>query len=216
MEEEIQHLEQKLKIAKRKGRKGKLKKLIVKPDKLSAGIVVDQYAGEERGIVGGVGTTETVAPTPSRAISGIESEPILATITEDNGMKASEIGGPAAIAPSTTPSTTNAALFRVKDRRSENSMIFPLDPRAIKTAAVFDMAPGPPLESFVISMQAQTGVAKVAQVEFLSANARTQTSRSNLLSAMITQSTVGTRTPGRLPHVWHQPPLHVLKFMWIG
>ncbi|KAJ3290798.1 hypothetical protein HK104_006518 [Borealophlyctis nickersoniae] len=155
MEEEIEHLEQKLKIAKRKGRKDKLMKLVDKLDKLRAGIVEDQYAGEEdkkeieekrrkqsqggeeRGIVGGDGTTETVAPTPSRAFSGIELEPTLATNAEGNGTKASEIGGPDAIAPSTTPSTANAAPLPVKVRRTENSMIFPLEPRAIKTIAVY-------------------------------------------------------------------------------
>ncbi|KAJ3043675.1 hypothetical protein HDV00_004448 [Rhizophlyctis rosea] len=191
MEEEIEHLEQKLKIAKRKGRKDKVKKVADKLEKLRAGIVEDQYAGGDEGDEEGkkekkkekekkgkdgegeggkekekVGEGEDVGKVaegegtegvksdgekpraPSSRGSSVEVDQgdavtkVREATPESEKSEGAAVGTPASataapVGPAPLPSqnsTGAAGLHKVK--RTETSIVFPLEPRAIKTVAV--------------------------------------------------------------------------------
>lgn len=106
-EEQIELLEQKLKIAKRKGHKEKVRKLESKLERLRSGIVGDDYARAD----------DSVKPEQE------DEEEYFDTFEY-------EVPSPSETAPS--PSLTAP----VSNKKSENSMIVVLEPRQIRTVAV--------------------------------------------------------------------------------
>ncbi|KND01233.1 uncharacterized protein SPPG_04324 [Spizellomyces punctatus DAOM BR117] len=158
MEEEIEHLEQKLKIARRKGRKDKVKKLIEKLDKLRAGIVVDEYAEEEptndqkkdlqSSLLPAAADVENGETTPNTQIDqDYNSEPVgnerarINSVAEsvDISRRPSQL----AFSPESQPTAdqqqpgalTLPASLKVK--RTEHSIVFAIEPRTIRAVAVF-------------------------------------------------------------------------------
>ncbi|KAJ3175580.1 hypothetical protein HDU87_006077 [Geranomyces variabilis] len=163
MEEEIEHLEQKLKIAKRKGYKDKVKKVLEKLDKLRAGIVDDDYkeedskpkkaskmdAGGEKQVSiesDGDATPRPIsaAATASPGLVPRDLEQVMAT--SDGGSSSLEpsrrtsqlnIGQDGAGASSESPVVTSAGVFApFKLKKTECSIVFALEPRTIRTVAV--------------------------------------------------------------------------------
>ncbi|RKO93087.1 hypothetical protein BDK51DRAFT_24729, partial [Blyttiomyces helicus] len=150
MEEEIEHLEQKLKIAKRKGRADKVKKLVDKLERLRAGIVDDEYGGEQNETAAATGPDSGAAPeVPKPApvsrelstLSGVDGNdtpapaPPAAGADEPWEETASARGSDVPVISALVPPASTPNVGRVK--RTENSIIFSLEPRAIKTIAVF-------------------------------------------------------------------------------
>jgi hypothetical protein len=179
MEEEIEHMQQKVKIAERKGRKDKAKKLLEKIEKLRSGVSTDDYGAEkekkETEVVlknGTLPNNKVESPETADLLMGdsgggfgggggdsgslnnsLNSEAIDAVITST---ESEEVGAakdllissggpssspalratptlktiPSSVAPSLNSTTT------VKYRKTDNAIIFTLEPRQIRTVVV--------------------------------------------------------------------------------
>ncbi|KAJ3156718.1 hypothetical protein HDU86_003942 [Geranomyces michiganensis] len=162
MEEEIEHLEQKLKIAKRKGYKDKVKKVLEKLDKLRAGIVDDEYKEEDvkpksankTNVAGdkevSAGSDGDATPRPVPAVvmpSGTTVRELdKVTAASDGGSSSLEpsrrtsqlnIGHDIAVASTDSPAVTSAGVLApFKPKKTEYSIVFALEPRTIRTVAV--------------------------------------------------------------------------------
>lgn len=147
MEEEIEHLEQKLKIAKRKGRKDKVKKLIEKLDNLRAGVVDDEYVEKEpkkkEVLVEELPEEGDATPKPIDA-SGYADRHAVEVPPSDTG----DSNG-ASLEPSRRTSqvasvkeSTSAAdqqmpqQSQARVKRTDHSIIFALEPRTIRTISM--------------------------------------------------------------------------------
>ncbi|KAI8821376.1 uncharacterized protein EV422DRAFT_40284 [Fimicolochytrium jonesii] len=148
MEEEIEHLEQKLKIAKRKGHKDKVKKLLDKLHKLRAGIVGDDYNEDstksQGSALGAEGLTDTgKGPTGDTTPKASESaftqliDPELSSgISSMNpSRRASQVNLGTDAAPADTPSPV-VSLLQFKVKRTDHGIVFALEPRTIRTISV--------------------------------------------------------------------------------
>ncbi|KAJ3219397.1 hypothetical protein HK099_004728, partial [Clydaea vesicula] len=131
-EEEIEKLEQSLKIAKRKGNLDKVSKLNDKLDKLRKGIVDDEYAADEAK----VSTTERSecdSENASLSASFSASKDLKVETKVDDevvkcGMLADMTSG-SFLSPSAKPPN-------LKNKKNESFIIFTLEPRQIKTVSV--------------------------------------------------------------------------------
>ncbi|KAJ3089439.1 hypothetical protein HK102_006398 [Quaeritorhiza haematococci] len=157
-EEKIEHIEQKLKIAKRKGRKDKVAKLMEKLEKLRAGIVDDDYNGDgdqtlelskrdpageiveqQQQQMSGQGNADEAAPTEggevprepeSNAAEALESSRT-DKLTERQLSVSGQGTGPA--------HGSQLQVFVAqppKYKKTDCSIILPIEPRAIKTVSV--------------------------------------------------------------------------------
>ncbi|KAI8917062.1 hypothetical protein DFJ77DRAFT_331406 [Powellomyces hirtus] len=157
MEEEIEHLEQKLKIAKRKGYKDKVKKVLAKLDKLRAGIVDDEYTEKEEApkaapmmdgasALGDASSGGDGDVTP-RATPGNHSNEPTDRLPEQSGdsmtpsFEASRRASQLNIGQDPTTGTDSALApgtsLPFKVRKTDQSIVFALEPRTIRTVAVY-------------------------------------------------------------------------------
>lgn len=120
VEEEIEHIEQKLKIARRKDKPDKVKKLEKKMQDLRSGTISDVYAGneiEERDVPSTMGAAPLISDLDSGDICA--SPETIKKINEDS-----------------SPVTPVAAPNVLKFKRTPDSIIFSMEPRQIRTIAV--------------------------------------------------------------------------------
>ncbi|KAJ3179725.1 hypothetical protein HDU85_004724 [Gaertneriomyces sp. JEL0708] len=127
MEEEIEHMEQKLKIAKRKGRKDKVKKLVEKLEKLRAGIVDDEYVDKPED------NEEKPSAEPETDDKLASAQPEVSLMEDlDSAPRRASVASANAGQPSIQDSSTSALI-----KRTDHSLVFSLPPRAIRTVATY-------------------------------------------------------------------------------
>ncbi|KAG0226486.1 hypothetical protein BGW41_004197 [Actinomortierella wolfii] len=119
MEDEIEHLEQKLKIAIRKGREEKVKKLKERLAELK-GIVPDEESGP---VVSG----EESAPTQESAPAGGKKDAVSAVVESGSDLPS------AASTPGGTPVVKETAKFK----RADNSIVFTLEAGKAKAVSAY-------------------------------------------------------------------------------
>lgn len=187
VEEEIEHMQQKVKIAERKGRKDKAKKLLEKIEKLRSGVSTEDYGAEkeEEGVsetiyqnTGGTILNKEDSASPSAGMySGAEGGSLNSSSNNSDAAGASNLaeseegsasgqpetlianssgggdGGSSIHADSSSSPVLRGVLLKtasltpsaaisigggttVKYRKTDNAIIFTLEPRQIRTVVV--------------------------------------------------------------------------------
>ncbi|KAL1925437.1 uncharacterized protein VTP21DRAFT_320 [Calcarisporiella thermophila] len=129
-EEEIESIEQKLKIAKRKGREDKVKKLLKKLEKLKRGVSAEEEAEDPNAPIASESSNDTHAMTGNTVGS---------TSAETRKGQSPELPpeSPAHPDPSMTPAQPPAsAAASYKIRKTPNELTFVLEPRATRTVTI--------------------------------------------------------------------------------
>lgn len=142
-EEEIENLEQKLKIAKRKGQPDKVKKYLKKLAKLR-NVDIKEDEDQPPATVESSQGDESSSPSQQQQANGTEDG---SKTAED---KANGNGGAAAAA---------AGEEGVKEsniyKKTPESVVFPLDPNATKTISVYFKAVARPVQAGIVSIERQ-------------------------------------------------------------